>query len=123
MYLDLSHKVLANKYRANWHCKKFYTLYIQRDTMRGSKIFFRGGRGGQARRRENSLDNLFFFLFLSPQLSLQFTEGSNGFIIKKTILFQGSRGGPTFSRGRGVQLFPGGGGGGGQMLIFFFFVS
>ena len=30
---------------------------------------------------------------------------------KKTIIFHGSRGGPTFSRG--VQLFPGGGGGGG----------
>ena len=52
----------------------------------------------------------FFSSFLSPQLSLQFTEGSNGFITKKTILFQGSRGGPTFS-GAGVQLLPGGGGG------------
>ena len=30
-------------------------------------------------------------------------------ISKKTITFQGFRGGPTFSRG-GVQLFPGGGG-------------
>ena len=28
-------------------------------------------------------------------------------ISKKTIIFQGSRGGPTFSRGGGVQLFPG----------------
>ena len=34
-----------------------------------------------------------------------------GFITEKTILFQGSRGDPTFSRG--VQLFPGGD----QMLI------
>ena len=31
-------------------------------------------------------------------LNLQFTEGSSGFITKKTVLFQGSRGGPTFSR-------------------------
>ena len=31
---------------------------------------------------------------------------------KKTFIFQGSRGGPTFSGGGGgVQLFPGGGGG------------
>ena len=35
--------------------------------------------------------------------------GSNGFIVWKTILSQGSRGGPTFSRV--VQLFPEGGGG------------
>ena len=35
-------------------------------------------------------------------------RGRNGFITEKTILFQGSRGGPTFSRG---------GGGGVQMLI------
>ena len=38
----------------------------------------------------------------------------NGFITEKTMLFQGSRGGPTFSGG-------GGGGGGGvevQMLIY-----
>ena len=33
------------------------------------------------------------------------------FITEKTILFEGFRGGPTFSRG--VQLFPGEGGGGG----------
>ena len=31
-------------------------------------------------------------------------------ISKKTIFFQGFRGGSTFSRGGGVQLFPGGGG-------------
>ena len=32
-------------------------------------------------------------------------------ILRKTILFQGSRGGPTFSRGGGgVQFFPGVGG-------------
>ena len=35
-------------------------------------------------------------------------------ISKKTIIFQGFRGDPTFSRGGGVQLFPGGGV---QMLI------
>ena len=31
-------------------------------------------------------------------------------ISKKTILFKGFRGGPTFSRGGGGQLFPGVGG-------------
>ena len=36
-------------------------------------------------------------------------------ISKKTIIFHGFRGCPTFSRG--FQLFPGGGGGGVQMLI------
>ena len=34
-------------------------------------------------------------------------------LLRKTILilYQGSRGGPLFSRGGGVKLFPGGGGG------------
>ena len=65
--------------------------------------------GIQAWRPENSLNNAFF---LSPQLILQFTEGVKWFYYRETILFQGSRGGPTFTRG-GVQLFPRGGGGGG----------
>ena len=49
------------------------------------------------------------YLVLSLFYSLQ--RGSNGFIAEKTILilYQGSRGGPLFSRG-GVKLFPGGGG-------------
>ena len=38
-----------------------------------------------------------------------YRRGSNGFITEKTILFQGSRGGPAFSSG--------GGGGGVQILI------
>ena len=40
-------------------------------------------------------------VLFSPQLILQFTEGSNGFNAEKTmlILYQGSRGGPLFSRG------------------------
>ena len=62
-----------------------------------------------------------FYLVLSLFYSLQ--RGSNGFIAEKTILilYEGSRGGPLFSRG--VQMlislethvctcyFPGGGGG------------
>ena len=46
---------------------------------------------------------------LSLFYSLQ--RGSNGFITEKTILLQGSRGGPTFSGGGGVQGVV-------QMLIF-----
>ena len=53
--------------------------------------FFRGGGGGGVQGQQ---------------------RGSNGFIIEKSILFQGPEGGPTFSRG--VQHFPGGGV---QMLI------
>ena len=56
----------------------------------------------------------FLSVLFSPQLILQFTEGSNGFIAEKTIpiLYKGSRGGPLFSRGGGggVQFFLGGGG-------------
>ena len=59
------------------------------------------------------------YLVLSLFYSLQ--RGSNGFIAEKTvlILYQGSRGGPLFSRGGGggCQTFSRGGGGGVQMLI------
>ena len=59
---------------------------------------------------------MFFFVvvfFFSPQLILQFYRGCPMVISKKTITFQGFRGGPTYSRGGGggVQLFPGGEGG------------
>ena len=55
------------------------------------------------------------YLVLRLFYSLQ--RGSNGFISEKTILilYQGSRGGPLFSRGV-VKPFSGGGGGV-QMLI------
>ena len=95
--------------------------------MCGSRNFWQGGGGGgvQARRPENSLDNVVFF---GPQLNLQFTEGVQWFYYRETYtfprtqrgtnVFQGGGGGPTFSRG--VQLlisiethitcdFPGGG--------------
>ena len=58
--------------------------------MRRSWNFCQGG-GVQARRPEK---------FYSLQ------RGSNGFITEKTLLFQGSRGGPTFSRG-GPTFFKG----------------
>ena len=54
---------------------------------------------------ENSSDNV-VFLFFSPQLILQFYRGCPMVISKKTIIFKGFRGGPTFSRGGGGQLFP-----------------
>ena len=47
---------------------------------------------------------------MNPQLILPFTEGVQWFITEKTI-FQGSRGGPTFSRGGGGSNFFHGGGG------------
>ena len=68
-----------------------------------------------------ALTFFFFLFFFSPQLILQFYSGYQWFISKKTIIFKGFRGGPTFSRGGGgpgpsfsgggggVQLFPGGG--------------
>ena len=59
---------------------------------------------------ENSSDNVVFFLFLSPQLILQFYRGCPMVISKKSIIFKGFRGGPTFSRGEG-NFFHGGGGG------------
>ena len=61
---------------------------------------FVGGGGGSS----------FFFFFLSPA----YFSDAKWLSSKKTIVFQGSRGGPTFSRGGsnifqgGVKLFPGG---------------
>ena len=68
-----------------------------------------GFRGQEATCADPGILSVLF----SPQLIFKFTEGSNAFIAHKTvlILYQGSRGGPLFSRGvEGVKLFPGGGG-------------
>ena len=59
--------------------------------------FFRGWTRPDAQKTSEKL-------FSCPQYILQFTEGSNGFITEKNILFQGYRGGPLFSRDRGVQM-------------------
>ena len=67
--------------------------------MRGSRNFRQGG-GGPGQSDKKALTA--FFLVLSLFYSRKWL------ISKKTITFQGSRGGPTFSRGGGgVQLFPG----------------
>ena len=74
--------------------------------MRGSRNFRQGGGGGGPGQSEKkALTTFFFFFFWS---SAYFTEVKWS-ISKKSVIFQGSRGGPTFSRE--VQLFPGGGGG------------
>ena len=70
--------------------------------MRGSRIFTRGSRPDV----QKTVSTTFFFFCFVLNLFYSLQRGSNGFITEKTILFQGSRGGPTFSRG--VQLLPGG---------------
>ena len=67
--------------------------------MRGSRNFCQGGSRSVWQKKLRRFF-FFFFFFFSLQLILQ-TSNS-----KKSIIFQGSGGGPTFSRG--VQLFPGG---------------
>ena len=59
------------------------------------------GAGGNRRGSRNFCQ---FYLVLSLFYSLN--RGSNGFIAEKTILilYQGSRGGPLFSGGGGVQM-------------------
>ena len=68
---------------------------------------FRGAEGNMRGSRDFCQSYLVLSLFYSLQ------RGSNGFIAEKTILilYQGSRGGPLFSRGWGAYyiLFPGGG--------------
>ena len=72
----------------------------------GNVINYRGqefssGGPGQSDKKKNS-DNLYYIV-----LSLFYwNQMVNWLISKKTIIFQGSRGSPTFSKG--VHLFPGG---------------
>ena len=79
------------------------------DTCADPGIYVRGGGGGPGQSDQNSSDNVFFFFFFFFlfQSSAYFTEVKWS-ISKKSIIFQGSRGGLTFS---------GGGGGGVQLLI------
>ena len=95
---------------------KWFTLYLHRDVSRTDMlqlhfISCRGvsGTGGIMR---GSRDFCQSYLVLSLFYSLQ--RRSNGFIAEKTILilYQGSRGGPLFSRGGGgaSNFFQGGGG-------------
>ena len=87
LHRDVSHTDMLQP-----HCISCRGVSGAGDNMRGSRNFWQ------------------FYYVLSLFYSLQ--RGSNGFIAKKTIpiLYQGSRGGPLFSRG-GVQFFLGGGGG------------
>ena len=97
---------------------KWFTLYLHRavshtDMLQLHFISCRGVPGAGGRRQHaRSRDFCQSYLVLSLFYSLQM--GSNGFITEKTILilYQGSRGGPLFSRGGGggVKLFPGAGG-------------
>ena len=72
--------------------------------MHGSRNFCQGGGGVQVQLPEISSDNVFIYLlFLVINL---FYRGCPMVISKKTIIFQGFRGGKHFPEG--VQLFPGG---------------
>ena len=67
--------------------------------MRGCRNFRQGGGGGPGQSDKKSSDNVFWS-------SAYFTEVKWS-ISKKSFIFQGSRWGPTFSRGS--NLFQGGG--------------
>ena len=60
--------------------------------------FSSGGGGGPGQSDKKKTDNVFFLS------SAYFTE-VKWLISKKTFIFQGSRGGPTFSRGGGGSNF------------------
>ena len=64
------------------------------------EIFVRGGPGQSDKK---ALTTFFFFFFFSPQLILQRSNGQWS-ISKKSIILQGSRGGPLFSRGGGGPI-------------------
>ena len=64
--------------------------------MRGSRNFRQGGGGGPGQSDKKSSDNVFF----SPQIILLKPNGQ----FQRNLSFQGSRGGPTFSRGGGGPI-------------------
>ena len=60
-----------------------------------------GGGGVQVRRLENSLDNVFFFLY-SPELILQLTEGVQWFYYSENYTFLRIQRGSRIFQGEGV---------------------
>ena len=99
---------------------KWFALYLDLDVshtdmLQPHFISCRGVSGAGDNMRE-SRNFCQFYLVLRLFYSSQ--SGSNGFIAEKNIpiLYQGSRGGPLFSRGGGGPTFSRGGGGGVQML-------
>ena len=81
-----------------------YTCLVHKN-MCGSRNFCQGVGPGPTARKQ--LDNILLVL----NLYYSFTVVYQWLISSKTIIFQGFRGGPIFSRGGGVQPFPAGGGG------------
>ena len=55
--------------------------------MRGFRDFIQGVRLGPGPTAGKQSGQRFFVVFFSPELILQLTEGSNGFITEKTLLF------------------------------------
>ena len=81
------------------HIQHSTTEPLRSSTCVDPGILFRGGSMPDG---QKTVWTTFFFCFIfSPQLILQFTEGLQWFYYIETILFQGSRGGPTFIRGGG----------------------
>ena len=95
---------------------KWFTLYLHRDVSHTDmlQLYFISCRGvsGARGNMRGSRDFCQSYLALSLFYTLQ--RCSNGFMAEKTILilYQGSRGGPLFSRwGEGSNFFQGEGGG------------
>ena len=74
--------------------------------MRGSRNFRQGAGGGGGVQVSLTKKALTTFFFFSPQLILQKSMVN----FKEIYHFSRFQRGPIFSRGGGVQLFPGGGG-------------
>ena len=119
LYLTLTPILSGRKAKINLHTTPKLTVAMPI----GSAVschariqkFSSGGGGGHVNLTKKNLTTLFvcfcFFLVLSLFYKSQMVN------FKEKYHFQGSGGGLNFSRGGGVQLFPGGGGGAGSLLI------
>ena len=60
-----------------------------------------GGGGGQGLTAKKTVWTTFFFVFFSPELILQLTEGVKWFYYRENYTFLRIQRGSAFSRGRG----------------------
>ena len=80
---------------------KWFTLYLHRDVSHTDMLqshFISSVQRGFGGRRQHARIQEFLSVLFSPQLILQFTEGSNGLILRKLYLF--------FTKDPEVYYFP-----------------
>ena len=102
--------VSCDRHMPTWlyycYCMESWFLLPHSQLMRGSRNFRQGGVQVSLTKKSSDVFFFFFFFFFLVLSLFYRSQMVNFKEIYHFSIFQGSRGGPTFSRG--VQLFPGG---------------